>query len=82
MAWATAAKVAVPLLAGLVVFVLLFPASRSTDIPPECYSLFAYYNVPCGSGVAITAGVATAVVVGLALWLTARMRERRDPASG
>ena len=76
------AKIAIALLVGLVAFVLLFPASASTDVPPECYSLFAYYDVPCNAGVASVAGAATAGLVGLALWMSHRIRERRGPTIG
>jgi hypothetical protein len=72
------AKVPVALLAGLIPFVLLFPASASKDAPPECYSLLGYYNVPCDARVAWAAGAAMAGLAGLALWL----RERRGKASG
>ena len=72
------AKVAVALLAGLFPFVLLFPASASTDVPPECYSLLAYYNVPCDARVAWAAGVAMAALAGFALWL----RERQGSTTG
>lgn len=65
------AKVAVALLAGLVVLVLLFPASGIEPIPPECFSVFRY-TVPCQGGVAIVAGAATAAVVGSLLWLKRR----------
>lgn len=73
--WSTAAKVAIPVLAGLVVLVLLFPASGVDTLPPECYSVFGY-TVPCGGGVAVAAGTATAAVVGLLLWAAGRGRDK------
>jgi hypothetical protein len=69
----TVAKVAVALLAGLVVLVLLFPASGIEPIPPRCFSVFGY-EVPCGGGLGVATGAATAAVVGLALWLKDRRR--------
>ena len=68
----TMAKVAVALLAGLVVFVLLAPFSRVDTLPPQCLSVFG--GVPCGAGLSIAAGVATAGVVGLSLGLKSRRR--------
>lgn len=64
----TLAKVAIALLAGIVVLVLLFPGSGITREPPECFSVFGY-TVPCGGGVAVAAAVATAGIVGLLLWI-------------
>jgi hypothetical protein len=69
----TVANVAVGLLAGLVVLVLLFPASGIDPIPPQCFSVFGY-TVPCGEGWAVAAGAATAGVVGVSLWLKSRRR--------
>lgn len=70
----TVAKVAVALLAGFVVLVLLFPWGGGLDSdPPQCFSMFGWYSVPCGGGPAVVAA-ATAVVVGLALWLMCRRR--------
>jgi hypothetical protein len=70
------AKVALALLAGLIVLVLLFPASGVDPIPPRCFSVLGY-SVPCGGGLAVTAGAASAAAVGLALWLKGR-REQSD----
>ena len=67
-------RIAVSLLAGLVVLVLLFPASGIVPIPPVCFSVFGY-SVPCGGGLAVAAGAATAAGVGLALWLNSRRRK-------
>jgi len=66
-------RVAVALLAGLVVLVLLFPAHGIDPIPPQCFSLIGY-TVPCADGFAPAAGAATAGVVGLLLWLRDRRR--------
>lgn len=73
--WTSLTRVAVPLLAGLVVLLLLFPAGGGVFTnPPQCFSMFKWYSVPCGGGLAVAAGVATAGVVGLALWLKDRRR--------
>ena len=69
----TVAKVVVALLAGIVVLVLLFPASGIDPLPPQCFSVFGY-SVPCGGGLAVAAGAATAGVVGLSFWLKSRRR--------
>ena len=74
--WSTAAKVAIAMLAGLVVLVLLFPASGVDTQPPECYSVFGY-TVPCGGGVAVAAGTATAAVIGLLVWIAGRGSDKR-----
>lgn len=74
--WSTAAKVAVAVLAGLVVLVLLFPASGVDTLPPECYSVFGY-TVPCGGGLAVAAGTATAAVIGVVLWIAGRGKDTR-----
>lgn len=65
------ATLVVPLLAGVVVLVLLFPFSGVDTLPPQCLALFGY-NVPCGTGPSFAVGAATAGVVGLALWLMGR----------
>lgn len=70
----TWAKVAMALLAGIVVLVLLLPASGIEPIPPVCYSVFGY-TVPCDAGWALAAGAATAGVVGLLLWIAGRRRK-------
>ena len=69
-------KLAVPLIAGLVVLVLLAPASGVATQLPQCWSVFGY-GVPCGSGLSLAAGAATAGVVGLALWLEGRSRKHQ-----
>lgn len=71
--WPTVAAVAVALLAGLVVLVLLFPASGVEPIPPQCFSVFGY-TVPCDAGLSWAAGAATAGIVGLSLWLKRRRK--------
>jgi hypothetical protein len=53
-------------IAGFVVFLLLFPFSGDDSDPPTCYSVFDYV-VPCGSGLAVAAGLATGVVVAVGL---------------
>jgi len=72
----TLAKVALALLAGLVVLVLLFPGSGVDTLPPQCVSVFGY-SVPCAGGVAVAAGAATAGVVGLLLWIAGRRKHKR-----
>ena len=67
----TAVKVTLALLAGLVVLVLLFPASGVDPLPPRCFSVLGY-SVPCDAWVSWAAGAATAGVVGLLLWLKSR----------
>lgn len=71
----TRTKVAIALLAGLVVFVLLFPwGGGIVPDPPHCFGMFGWYEVPCDGWVAPAAGAATAVVVYVALWLRDRRR--------
>ena len=66
-------KVVVALLAGLIVFVLLFAWGGGIDPQaPVCYSMFGWYSVPCDGWVAPAAGVATAGIVYLVLWLKDR----------
>jgi hypothetical protein len=64
----TMRKVALALLAGLVVFVLLFywGGGTSSD-PPTCFGMFGLWTVPCGWWPA-AAGALTAGVLWLALW--------------
>ncbi len=70
-AWPTARTIIVALLAGFVVFVLLFRGSGTGAIPPTCYSLLGYV-VPCEPWVAWVAGAATTGVVGFGLWMNER----------
>jgi hypothetical protein len=74
--WSIAAKVAIAVLAGLVVLVLLFPVSGVDTQPPECYSVFGY-SVPCGDGVAVAAGAAVAAVIGVLFWIAGAGRDKR-----
>jgi hypothetical protein len=69
----TVAKVAVALLAGLVVLVLLYPVAIAETLPPQCFSVFGY-GVPCDAGWSLAAGAATAGILGLLLWLKDRRR--------
>jgi len=64
---------AIAFLAGLLAFVLLFPASGVDTLPPQCYSVLGS-SVPCGPGVALLAGAAIAGLVILLTWLKARRR--------
>ena len=69
-------KLAVPFLAGLIVFAVLVPAGGGDSQAHQCSSAFGY-GVPCGSGLSLAAGAATAGVVGLALWLSSRRRKHQ-----
>jgi hypothetical protein len=66
-----AMRVAIAVAAGLIVVLLLFPASGIDPIPPRCFSIVGY-EVPCAAGVAWIAGIAAAGLVFAALWLSAR----------
>lgn len=66
------AKVVIPLVVGLLVFVFLFPASGNDSQPPQCFSAFGY-SVPCQAPLAVAAGVATA---GVLLLRTAGRRQQ------
>lgn len=72
-AWPSGRTIILALLAGFVVFVLLFRGSGTAAIPPTCYSLLSYV-VPCEPWVAWAAGAATAVGVGAVLWMNERRR--------
>lgn len=78
VAWTTVAKLAVALLAGLVVLVLLYPAVIVDTIPQQCSSLVGL-GAPCDAGLAVPGGAAVAAIVGLLLWLRDR---RRRPRAG
>ena len=71
----TRQRFTVALLAGLVVFVLLFQWGGGQDSdPPTCFGMFGWWTVPCGGWPAVAAGVVTAVVVWLVLWWRDRRR--------
>ncbi len=62
-------RVVVALLAGLVVFVLLFQWGGGQDSdPPTCFGMFGLWTVPCGGWPAVAAGALTAGLVWLVLW--------------
>ena len=64
------------LVAGLIVFTLLFQWGGSANLNEDtCYSMFAWFTVPCGGGVAVAAGAATSLIVWLVLWLRDRWRQ-------
>jgi hypothetical protein len=65
----TVQKVAVALLAGLVVFVLLFQwgGGQPSD-PPTCFGMFGWFTVPCGGWPAVAAGTLTTGLLWLVLW--------------
>ena len=67
-----AGRLAVALLAGLVVHLLLFPASGVDTIPPVCYSLIGSYEVPCGNVSYAAGAITTLLVAGFLLRGTAR----------
>lgn len=60
-------------LAGLVVLVLLVPAHSVDTIPPQCFAVIGY-GVPCDDTLARAASIATAVAVGVGLWMRRRSR--------
>ncbi len=61
-------RVAIALLAGVVVFALLFPwGGGIVPDPPVCYGMFGWWDVPCGGWPAVAAGAVTALAVWLAL---------------
>lgn len=57
----------VALLLGLLVLLILVPASVATSDPPICRAML-FYVVPCEGWVAPLAAIATAMAVGIALW--------------
>lgn len=61
------------LVAGLLVVLLLFPASGIDPQPPVCYSMLGFV-VSCEAWVAWAAGAVVAGLVGLALWALDRRR--------
>jgi len=68
-------RVALALLAGIVVFALLFQWGGGIEpLPPICYGMFGWWTVPCGGWPAVGAGSLTAAVVWLALWWWDRRR--------
>ena len=73
------AKSAVPLLAGIVVFILLSPFHTQDTIPERCFSLVGY-GVTCGNYPSLAAATITVVVVGLATWLRRRGSEAHRDA--
>jgi hypothetical protein len=77
-AWTTVVKVAVALLAGIVVLVLLYPANIADTIPQQCFSMVGL-GAPCDAGLAVPVGAATAAIACLLLWLRDR---RRRPRAG
>ena len=75
---ATVKRIAVSLPVGLVAWFLLVPFHGIDPIPPQCFALVGY-PVPCGDELSIAVGVATAGIVGLALWFRSRRRDRTRP---
>lgn len=71
----TVGKVAVALIAGLVVLGTPVPIGRGIDRDsPTCFGMFSWYTVPCGGWPAVAAGALTAGVVALGLWLKDRRK--------
>jgi len=70
-AWTTVAKLAVALIAGVVVFLLLSPAHTADTLPLQCFAVLGN-SVSCGPGLALAPAIATVGVVGLGLWLRSR----------
>ncbi len=60
---------------GILVLLLLFPASGVDTQPPECYSAFGYV-VPCGDGLSFGLALAGAVAVGTVAYLAVQRRRR------
>jgi len=60
---------------GILVLLLLFPASGVDTLPPECYSVFGYV-VPCGEGLSFGFALAGAVAGGAVAYLVVRRRRR------
>lgn len=58
-----AGRLALAVIAGLVVHLLLFNASKDDSDPPVCYSLIGY-EVPCGNLSYAAASVSACVVAG------------------
>jgi hypothetical protein len=62
-------RIGASLLAGLMVFALLFFWGGGVDTqPPTCWGMFGRWTVPCEGWAALTAGALTSVVVWSALW--------------
>lgn len=59
--------IVVALLLGLLVLLILFPASGVDSDPPVCRAML-FYVVPCERWVAPLAAMATVVAVVIALW--------------
>ena len=64
----------VAFLAGLLVFLILFPASGVDSDPPVCRAML-FYVVPCERWVAPLIAITTAVGGGIALWWTIDRRK-------
>lgn len=60
---------------GILIVLLLFPASGIDRNPPECYSIFGYV-VPCGAGLSAGLAPAGAVVAGAVAYVLMRRRRR------
>lgn len=71
-------RVWVPVLAGAVVMILLFPYYGIDTDPPECYAVFDYV-VPCTDWFAPVGALAAAGLVGLGIAVGARWSGRDEP---
>ena len=65
------------LLVGLLVLLILFPATVATSDPPVC-SAMLFYPVPCEGWVAPVAGAVVASLVGYASWRAIERRRWRE----
>jgi hypothetical protein len=73
MRWAsgTGARIAIALVAGLVILVLFFPLSRADVLPVECSSAVGL-AVTCDAALSLAAAAATVGILGALLWLRNR----------
>lgn len=69
--WVVVALSAV--VAGILLYLLLVPASGIDRDPPECYSTFGYV-VPCGAGLSLGFALAAAVIAGAVAHMLMRRR--------
>jgi hypothetical protein len=68
-------RILVALLAGILVFALLFQWGGGIDTdPPTCIGMFGWWTVPCAGWPAVAAGAVTAGLVWLLLGWSDRRR--------
>lgn len=68
-AWPSMGTIIVALLAGLLVLLILFPASGVDSDPPVCRAML-FYVVPCEGWIAPLAAALTSGLVGIGSWAT------------